>query len=124
MTTTTGRSTRGRSTPAATAAADGALGQGSGDGPSRGRNVEAAERFLGSLPTELSGSPLGALLVTLAVELDEPNSATSKSMNATVLRTVYADLRELMPAKREVTRLDGIAADRTKRRGRQARAAH
>jgi hypothetical protein len=67
------------------------------------------------LPAALAGSPLGALLVTLAEELDASNSATSKSMNGTVLERVYARLMELAPVEKEKTKLDDLASQRARR---------
>lgn len=124
MTTSTGLGGRGLSTRVVTGGRRMGVGRsrGSGDSLSAGRNVAAAEAYLAKLPADLSGSPLGALLLTVAEELDAPDSATSKSMSAARVMEVYAQLRELAPVEKEVTKLDDLAKRRARRLAGGARA--
>lgn len=63
----------------------------------------------------LARSALAASALALARELDNPNSATSKSMCANALRDTLDRLRELAPAEKEQDRLDELADRRTRR---------
>jgi hypothetical protein len=58
---------------------------------------------------------MAATALALAVELDGPTSATSKSMCAKALVDVMRELRALAPAEKENDGLDDLAARRRKR---------
>ncbi len=78
--------------------------------------VEAVERDLKKLPKELAESALGASALSLAAEMDQPNSATSKSMCARALLETLDRLRSLAPPKREEDELDDLRTRRAKRK--------
>lgn len=82
--------------------------------------VLADVKAFGELPPGSEAYVASAL--ALARELDAKNSATSKSMCARALREAMDRLRELAPPKPAADRLDEIAGQRAKRRGKRASA--
>lgn len=68
---------------------------------------------LGELPA--GSAAIVASAVALARELDEKNSATSKSMCARALREAMDRLRELAPPKQRADALDDLKARRDRR---------
>lgn len=64
----------------------------------------------------LATSGLAASALALAAELDNPNSATSKSMCARALLETQDRLRELCPPDQEEDEVDELAARRATRR--------
>jgi hypothetical protein len=85
--------------------------------------VEAVERDLAALGSGAKDSTLAATALALARELDDANSATSKSMCAKAMVEVLRELRSLAPPKRKKDKVDDIAAQRERRRARSATAA-
>ena len=77
--------------------------------------VDGVTRDLAKLPEDVAMSGLGASALVLAREMDDDNSATSKSMCANSLRDTLDRLRELAPPKRESDHVDDIARRRAKR---------
>lgn len=85
--------------------------------------VEAVTRdvaALGDLPPGCEA--IVASAVALARELDDDNSATSKSMCARALREAMDRLRDLAPPKAKADRLDDLTARRQKRQTQKKRA--
>lgn len=80
------------------------------------RDLEA----IAKLDPALARSGLAALALAMALEIDDPNSATSKSMCAAQLREALATLRALTPAEREVSAVDELRAARAKRLDRKS----
>ena len=83
-----------------------------------GTVVEAVERDLAAIADvdpDLAISGLAALALALAREMDNPNSATSKSMCAGQLRDTLDRLRELMPPEQETNEIDELRARRERR---------
>ncbi len=80
-----------------------------------GSSLERVEAYLDSLPDDLTVNALGGVALAMARELDDPNSATSKSMCARALNETLADLRGLVPAQEEDDALDGLQAKYSKR---------
>ena len=121
-TTTTGRSTRGRSTPSATAEPQksskrsaAAASPAPGDLTVTGAVARQLER-IAKVDEDLASSPLAMTMRALAAEIDNPaNSATSKSMCAKALEDIDATLRELTPAGEESDALDDLARARAAR---------
>lgn len=70
----------------------------------------------------LARSGLAASALALAREMDDDNSATSKSMCARALREALDRLRELAPAERKKDRLDELSTRREARLARSATA--
>lgn len=64
----------------------------------------------------LAESGLAASALALARELDNPNSATSKSMCARSLLETLDRLRQLAPPERKRDRIDELASRRASRR--------
>ena len=83
---------------------------GKDDVPACGRTEAAVERALLEWP-DLAGSVEAATARAMAVELDNPNSATSKSMCARAMLDAIDRLRALAPAVEEDDALDGLQAD-------------
>lgn len=80
--------------------------------------VEAVERDLRRLPTNLARSALAASALQLAREMDNRgNSATSKSMCSRSLLDTLDRLRELTPPEEEKDGLDELNARRAARVG-------
>ena len=63
----------------------------------------------------LANGALAALALSLAREMDDDNSATSKSMCAAQLRETLDRLRELAPPEEEADQLDDLASRRVAR---------
>jgi hypothetical protein len=85
--------------------------------------VEALERdvtALGELP--VGSEALVASAFALARELDDENSATSKSMCARALREAMAEIRVLAPTKPKADALDELANRRQTRRAKVKKA--
>jgi hypothetical protein len=79
-------------------------------------DVEAAVgRDLAKLG-DLRDSALAASALSLAREMDSPNSATSKSMCARALMETLDRLRELAPEAEERDKVDELGDRRAKRR--------
>jgi hypothetical protein len=79
--------------------------------------VAAVRRDLARLPEDLASGALAASALALASEMDDRNSATSKSMCAKALLDTLNRLRELAPPER-------VANDLTRQRAlREARLA-
>jgi hypothetical protein len=70
----------------------------------------------------LATSGLAALALALAREMDDDNSATSKSMCAGQLRETLDRLRELAPGAEEADEFDELAAQRAARLARKSAA--
>ncbi len=73
--------------------------------------VGSVERYIEELRERdpaLADGPEAALALALAREIDAPNSATSKSMNAHQLRDTMTRLRELCPPERVRDELDEL----------------
>lgn len=87
---------------------------GGGDVRELGRTAAAVERALALWP-DLEGSIEAATARAMADELDNPNSATSKSMCARAMLEAIDRLRVLAPADEEDDALDGLQADHAKR---------
>ena len=91
----------------------------SSDSLESGKGVTAAVRrdlaAIRKLDASLADSALAALALALAAEIDDDNSATSKSMNGRVLLDTLATLRELAPVEAEKDSLDDIARRRAAR---------
>lgn len=85
--------------------------------------VEADLRELGKRDPKLARSAQAAAALALARELDDENSATSKSMCAKALNETMDRLRELAPPERKKDGIDELSARRTKRLERSAAAA-
>jgi hypothetical protein len=84
---------------------------------------EAVERDLERLAEGAGDSALGQTALALARELDQDNSATSKSMCAKSMIDVLRELRSLAPPEKESDGLDDLAARRaTRLAGRSAAA--
>jgi hypothetical protein len=87
-----------------------------------GEALEAMERDLERIrrvAPELADSVLAASAKAMARELDDPNSATSKSMCARALLDTMDRLRELTPVEERSDALDDLTARRTARRTRE-----
>lgn len=85
--------------------------------------LESVERDLAEIAerdAKLAESGLAALAKQLAREMDENNSATSKSMCAKALMEALEKLRELSPAEKADDRVDELAGRRAERRARSA----
>ena len=121
MTKTAG-STTGRNTPSATGERRGARSTAAATSRESGEVAQAVERDLAKLPEDLATSGLAALCLALAREIDNPNSATSKSMCARALLDAQIILRELTPTEEEQDDLDDLAARRSARLSRGATA--
>lgn len=81
--------------------------------------AEAVEKDVAALGTLPAGcEAIVASAYALARELDEKNSATSKSMCARALREAMDRLRELAPPKQRADALDELSTRRTKRRAK------
>lgn len=81
--------------------------------------VEALEQdvqALGDLPA--GSAAIVASAFALARELDDKNSATSKSMCARALREAMDRLRELAPPKQRIDALDELSTRRSTRRAK------
>jgi hypothetical protein len=72
-------------------------------------------KLLRERDAELAGSPLAVAALTMARELDRPESRTSASMANRELRETLKELRELAPKQKEATRLDGFHGARDAR---------
>jgi hypothetical protein len=82
------------------------------------RTVYAAvERDLAKWPADLADSALAASALALASEMDEHNSATSKSMCAKALLETMDRLRSLAPANEEDDALDELRSRRESKFG-------
>lgn len=83
-------------------------------------SVEAAVRRdideIASRDAWLAQSGLAASALALARELDNPNSATSKSMCGRTLLETLDRLRELSPPAKKHDRIDELAGRRAARR--------
>jgi hypothetical protein len=66
----------------------------------------------------MAGSTLAATALSLAVELDGDNSATSKSMCAKALADVMRELRALAPPRKENDDVTDLARKRDERLAR------
>jgi hypothetical protein len=86
--------------------------------PRKGPVVRAVEKELKSLGAATVSPSLAATAVALAHEMDEDNSATSKSMCAKALIDAVDRIRELAPPKKESNPVDELRARRTARRAR------
>lgn len=75
---------------------------------------------LAKLDPVLAKSSLAATARALARELDEHNSATSKSMCAKELRDTMKEIRSLAPEKQARDDLDELGAQRARRRAGRA----
>lgn len=85
--------------------------------------VEALERDVAALGVLPAGSEaVVASAFALARELDDRNSATSKSMCARALREAMGEIRGLAPAKAAPDALDELAGRRQTRRSRARKA--
>src|ERR1017187_1307213 len=114
--TSTGRSTRARSTQSAIEAPRDGEPEKSVGSPESGEATRAVERDLARIPEELADSALAAACLAMARELDSPiNSATSKSMCAKALLDILNRLHELIPADEERDDLDDLATRRAAR---------
>lgn len=78
------------------------------------------ERDLLVLPEDVREGGLAALALAMADEIDDPNSATSKSMCAKQLRDVLLDLKKVAPAVPEKDGLDELQKRRAARRAAAA----
>ena len=115
MTTTTGRSTKGRSTKSATV--EPPADKSSPEPHETGDVARAVERDLALMPTALATGGLAITALALAREIDAPtNSATSKSMCARSLLETMDRLRALTPVDQEADGLDDLARRREARR--------
>ena len=115
MTTTTGRSTKARSTKSATGARQTA--KLSPAPRESGEVAQAVERDLSRMPDHLATGGLAMSAIALAREIDDPtNSATSKSMCSRSLLDAIDRLRELTPADQEDDGLDDLTQRREARR--------
>lgn len=88
--------------------------------------VAGVERDLAAIAKrdpELAKSGLAASALALAREMDDDNSATSKSMCARALLDTLDRLRQLAPAKEEKDGVDELSARRAARRQGKRRAA-
>jgi hypothetical protein len=84
--------------------------------PKRATVLEAVERDLRKLPTDLAKSALAASALALAREMDNRgNSATSKSMCSRSLLDTLDRLRELTPPSEENDALDELRNRRAAR---------
>jgi hypothetical protein len=92
--------------------------------PRSGELVAAVKRDIAKLPDDVANGGYAALAVALARELDNPNSATSKSMCGRALLDTLNRLTELTPVKTGETQLDELARRRTERLARESAAAH
>jgi hypothetical protein len=72
---------------------------------------------------DLKLSALAASALALAAEMDDENSATSKSMCAKELRETMDRLRSLAPPREENDGVDDLTAQRKKRIAARARRA-
>ena len=84
--------------------------------------VDAVTRDLAALAKrapELAESAEAATALALARELDDNNSATSKSMCARALTETMAALRAMAPPVETTDALDQLAAARSKRRAKK-----
>jgi hypothetical protein len=86
--------------------------------------VEADLRDIAKREPRLARSAQAAAALALARELDDDNSATSKSMCAKALNETMDRLRELAPPEQIKDGVDDISAQRAKRRKRGAAASH
>jgi hypothetical protein len=77
--------------------------------------VDAVHRDLARMPEDLATSALAASALALAGEMDNRNSATSKSMCAKALLDTLNRLRELSPPVRVEDDLDRQRAKREAR---------
>lgn len=84
--------------------------------------VEADLSELAKRDPRLARSAQAASAIALAREMDDNNSATSKSMCAKALNETMDRLRELAPPQKENDGVDDLAARRTKRLKRGAAA--
>lgn len=82
--------------------------------------VQADLDEIGQRDPALARSGLAASALSLAREMDDKNSATSKSMCARALREALDRLRELAPAERKKDKVDELS---TRRKARLARSA-
>jgi hypothetical protein len=84
--------------------------------------VLAVSRELEQMGGDVAESALAATALSLAEQLDGPNSATSKSMCAKALVDVLRELRALAPAKPEEDEVERARKRRADRLARQSAA--
>lgn len=82
--------------------------------------VEAVEQELERFGGDVESSALAATALSLACELDAPNSATSKSMCAKALVDVLREIRVLAPPTKETDGVYDLASRRAERRAAAA----
>jgi hypothetical protein len=79
-------------------------------------NVEAVQEMIDAMPSQFHRSPLAAMALTLASELDSSsNGGTSKSMVAKSMQDVLKELRELAPLEQAKDDVDDLREQRRKR---------
>jgi hypothetical protein len=83
-------------------------------------NFEATERELEALGPAAIGSSLGVVALTLAAELDDRNSATSKSLCAKAMIDVMREIKAAAPPKREEDDIERARKRRVSRLARQS----
>ena len=122
-TTGTGRSTRGRSTPVAIVPPEPTKPNEGTEPvyiPATGdlsvyNSVRADLDKLREVAPELANSALAATMLALAREMDDENSATSKSMCAKALLDIDTRLRMLSPSATQEDEVDELTARRSAR---------
>lgn len=82
----------------------------------------AVERDVKALGGDLAGSVLAETALALARELDQENSATSKSMCAKSMVEVLAEMRALVPPTPEEDEVERARKRRADRLARQSAA--